>query len=1185
MTARSAGTRPTTLITFNDMYEKTNTSKSYDNLGSATTAYIGALRKEIEKSFTEASITESNPIAGGAAEVGKKQLLDSLERYKQYDELGLIDGAIDRMANHLNNPDDEDILNKLYESWGAVPTPVIPDSPYEKEYFTRAEYRKTFWDNFTVFAVSADFTNQIYYAWQHGEVGIKGDPNLTAVSSGAIPWLINTIQGTAPTLQQRKESMSWIIHFMYYERAIAAVTWYNEEGDGITDVPDAIANRAEYKELLEKQKRDGNLDLDDALKLKQLREAAASGDFTNIGDLDSVEDVSKTLRFTEQTILIRNLKSLAENYTALQKLRNNISEGYEKTYLMYGQPSEMVNKLTLKPGMSTFLDFRTEEISQLAPKFRLYQVLYDTNNIFKAEIEYKFANKNNITGGDLTQAAILESRGREAVGVKSFEWKYIGTNPVTARNDLTAELQIYFQSFDDLFEERPYFDKDGNPDTYRYVDLILRNPIKDGKDLERSCATTADSSPDTEKQKPEKYETKIIVGWNFKGTALENSVRDKNKHISDLSYFNEVLFMTLIDHDFSIEEDGTFTLTITYRARLDALLQDKRSDILATTNIITRRADFERQIKKLEKKCEQSEQTRESLKKLKDEYEERKMKYRQESYQSIVEELSGKGTVASSPRLYHIGIDIAKFVAGGNKLGAKDEYLYDANTSGIQVGSEKITTDLSKNISDPSQVDPTSVSTKQLLANQVSSATESLQTISTTTGIDTPLEIAGAVPLIATPIGVASNAYVVYQSGKQLYSDYETNSIISEFQDTGNIDPEDINKFLRTTVDIVDGVYNIHYFFLGDLVELLAQRVLNENRQKTISDTDANLATEQLDNIRIILGTMEWFPRAEGATQDPYRVNIGALPVSLMIFNNFMLRRVLAKKRDIYSLLDFIIDFLRYMLVEVLGANSEESDSSLKLNIDVKSTVLTMPGRPAGVDASQTLDPIAAKIQEDQQGGITLSPEALAGGSVAGLTLNLDKINEENTIVPYTNPESNSANRGYHYLTIYVENKTPSHLRGHEDADRNAGIYHFHIGKSRSIFKRANFKKTNATYLREARFVNESYNPLATLANVYDVDMEMFGNTIFYPGQYLFINPFGLGKSIGLPWDCSSFSNIMGLGGYHLVTEVSSVMDEDGFSTNVKARYETSGDGKSKSDSRTDSQSPNCPTPEATEIK
>jgi len=1158
---RQSGTRIATAATFEAIFQSTKVTKSLGNLQPALALYKKSVETDLKESFEASSITGSNPIAAGGAEVGRKQQVDIIERYSEYIKKGLVAGAIDRMINYKNDPDSEALLEKLYESWESVPEPPNKGSPYEKTYFTPAEYRKTIWDNFTVFAIASDFTNQIDSAWSNSSLTVY-------------PY-------TFPA-QNRKEAVSWAIHFMYFERAQQAVTWYDSEGDGITDVPDAISNRAEYKELLEKQKRDGSLGLDDALRLKQLKEAAASGDFTNIEE--SVEDVNKSLRFTEQTILMRNLKSFAENYAALVKARKS---KYKKTYLMFGRPSEMVNKLTLKPGMSKFLNFRTDQISQLAPKFKLFQVIYDENNKFKAEVEYKFANKNNITGGDLTQAAILESRGREAVGVKSFEWQYIGTNPVTARNDLTAQLQIYFQSFDDLFQERSYYDNDGYPQKYRYVDLILRNPLNDGEDVERSCSVSADSRPESERQKPEKYETKIIVGWNFKGTTLEKSVQDKNGHISDLSYFNEVLFMTLIDHEFAIEEDGTFNLTITYRARLDALLQDKRSDILATTNIITKRASWEKQIKELEKKCEQSEQTRESLKKLKDDYEDEKKKYRQESYQSIVDELSGKtGELNSYPRLYHIGIDVEKFILSDYQLGAEDDYLYDKDTSGIQVGTEKIKQGLSKSISDPSNISPTSVSYKEMMANQVGSTTESIQTISTVTGIDTPAEAALASGIaLLPPVQIAGSAYLAYNNAKQIYSDYETNSIITDFQTTGDIDEEDINKFLRTTVDIKDGVYNIHYFFFGDLVELLAQKVMNSDRQKEISDADANLATEQLDNIRIILGTMEWFPRAKGAAQDPYRVNLGALPISLMVFNNFMLRRVLAKKRDIYSLLDFIRDFMKYMLDEILGANSEESDSSLKLNVEVKSTVLTMPGKPAGATSSQTIDPVAAKIQEDL-GQITLSDEALAGGSVEGLTLNLDKINENNTIVPYTNPESNSASRGYHYLTIYVENKAPTHLRGFEEVDKNAGIYHFHIGNNKSIFKRASFKRTDAKYLRESRFVNESYNPLSTLASVYDVDMEMFGNTIFYPGQYLFINPFGLGKSIGFPWDCNSKANIMGIGGYHLVTEVSSIMDEDGFSTNVKARWETSGDGKSKNnDSRTDSQTPNCLSPEATEIK
>jgi hypothetical protein len=1174
---RRAGAQPATIMFFNNLFTKTGVEPSLNNINTALPAFIEMQKSMIAESYTTGSIENSNPTAAGAQEVASKQLFKTMERYQSYRSCNLVSKAINRMTTYLENP-TEDTLDELYVSFDKLPDPPMLDNPYEKTYFTSAEYRRTMWDNFTVFAIASDFTDQIGYAWTSG---------IAAVPGANVPWL--AIKGAAaaggassPTLEQKKEAVGWIVNFMYFQRALQAVTWFDENGDGITDIPDAIANRAEYKRLLAKEKA-GDLNLDDALALKRLKAAAAAGDFTNIGELDTVDDVNKVLRFTEQTILMRNLKSFAENYTALAKKRK---EKYEKTYLMYGKPSEMVNKLTLKPGMSTFLNFRTDQISQLAPKFKLFQVVYGEKNEFKEEIEYKFASKNNITAGDLTQAAILEARGREAVGVKSFEWEYIGTNPVTARNDLKAKLELYFQSFDDLFQERTSIGRDGKPYKYRYVDLILRNPDRDGKQANWNCSDPVDSSDKT--QISEKFETKIIVGWNFKGTNLEKTVKEDNTQITDLSYFNEVLFMTLIDHEFGIEEDGTLSLSITYRARLDALLQDKRSDILATTNIITKRAQIEGQIKKLQKECEKSDESREALKKLKDDYEETKQKFRQESYQSIIDELSGKGEKKAYPRLFHIGIDIAKFVAGGNSLDEADEYLYDADTAGITVATEMIKMKLSDKISNSSQVSAKSISSSQMIANQYNNTMDNVEFAQTATGIDTAGETALAAPLLLTPPGQlilqGAALYNAVSGLAELYSNYETNSANASFEETGEI-PEDINKFLRTTVDIRDGVYNIHYFFLGDLVEMLSQRVLNSDLQSHLSNSDTTMARETLDNIRIILGTMEFFPRAKGAAQVPYRINLGALPISLMVFNNFMMRRVLAKKRDVYSLLDFIRDFMKYLLDEVLGANSEESDNAMKMDVEVKSTVLTMPGKPSGVGGKQTIDPIADKILENQGKKISLSPDAMAAGSIDGLTIDLDTINERNTIVPYTNPESNSANRGYHYLTIYVENKSPSHLRGIEEYDREAGIYHFHIGENRSIFKRANFKKTDAKYLREARFVETSYNPLSTLANVYDVDIEMFGNTIFYPGQYLFINPFGLGREIGLPWDCSSMSNVMGLGGYHLVTGVSSVMDEDGFSTSITARFEYSGDGRQKKDNRTSADTPACSNQEATEIK
>jgi hypothetical protein len=1144
------------------------------DVATAFAAELESAKTALTKTFDEKNIEEGNPIAGGTKEIAAKLKIDVITRFLMYLAKGWPDEAANRVIAHLEDQGNADILDALYDSLGSILDPVIPPSTYEETYFTRYEFRQFASDQLSFNTSMGDYTDQIQHAYRSGTVRY---PVMDESSSN--------------------EAVRWMVYFMYYERAFKTIAVVASDGDGITDIPNAALTRAEFKDLLEKEKKKEIKTVEEALRLAKLREAAASGDLTNIDeDVDSEDDLAQRLRFSEQTILMRNLKSFALNYTALLKRRK---EKYEKTYLMFGEPSEMVNKLTLKPGMSTFLNFRTDEISQLAPKFKLYQVTYDKDNKNPRETEYKFANRNNIQGSDSSQANILESRGREAVGVKSFEWKYIGTNPATARNDLTAQLQLYFQSFDDLFEKRISVDKDGKVYYYRYVDLILRNPILEGDEVEKSCTVEVDSRPDSEKQKPEKFETKIIVGWNFRGTDLEakvkadNMKKDGTSTISDLSYFNEVLFMTLIDHDFGIEEDGTFSLTITYRARLDALMQDKRSDVLATTNIIEKRAQFEKQIKEAQKKCEQSEASKEALKKLKDDYESQKTKYRMESYQSIINELNGMGERQNprSPKVYHISIDLIKFASAGGDLSKGEEYLADANTSGIQIGTEFVQKDLAEKISNPKNTSAQAITTADMVGNVVNDVTENINTVSTVTGIDTPGEalLAGTAVLAVAPVAIASTtvagAYLAASATHEIYDNYQTNSINSTFETTGELDEEDINKMLKTTVDISGGMYNIHYFFFGDLIELLAQRVLNDDRQGKINEVNVNLSPDMLDNIRILLGTMEWFPRVEGTADNAaYRVNIAALPISLMVYKNFMLRRVVAKKRDIYSLLDFIRDFLKYLLDDVLGANSEDSDESLKLDVEIKSSVITMPGKPAGIGGGLTTDPIADKILENQNNSISLSPETQKGGASKGITLDLDTITEQNTIIPYGDPESNIASRAYHYLTVYVENKTPSHLRGYEEDDRRAGIYHFHIGANKSIFKRANFKKTDATYLREARFTNQQYNPLATLANVYDVDMEMFGNTIFYPGQYLFINPFGLGKSIGLPWDCNSFSNIMGLGGYHLVTEVSSVMDEDGFSTTVQARYETSGDGK-KYDSRSDTNNPNCEAPQATEIK
>ena len=150
------------------------------------------------------------------------------------------------------------------------------------------------------------------------------------------------------------------------------------------------------------------------------------------------------------------------------------------------------------------------------------------------------------------------------------------------------------------------------------------------------------------------------------------------------------------------------------------------------------------------------------------------------------------------------------------------------------------------------------------------------------------------------------------------------------------------------------------------------------------------------------------------------------------------------------------------------------------------------------------------------------------------------------------------------YFVITSESTDVSFLEGKEDEDFENGIIHLHIGNINGILKKVNFSKTDQEYLPEARFKSEGNFLFNQLANVYDVNIELIGNNLFRPGIYVYIDTHVLGA--GAPWNGGgpnnagrSWANLMGLGGYHLITEVAHSISQAGFSTSIKARWTSSG--------------------------
>ena len=109
----------------------------------------------------------------------------------------------------------------------------------------------------------------------------------------------------------------------------------------------------------------------------------------------------------------------------------------------------------------------------------------------------------------------------------------------------------------------------------------------------------------------------------------------------------------------------------------------------------------------------------------------------------------------------------------------------------------------------------------------------------------------------------------------------------------------------------------------------------------------------------------------------------------------------------------------------------------------------------------------------------------------------------------------------FQYMYIYADSSDRKHVgRGDEKQDGKRGCYHLHLAKNNGLVKNISFSKNNIPYLRESRMFNQGQAGLLQLSAVYDCEIEMLGNTLFLPGQEVWVNPYGFGgEAFGKPQD------------------------------------------------------------------
>ena len=321
----------------------------------------------------------------------------------------------------------------------------------------------------------------------------------------------------------------------------------------------------------------------------------------------------------------------------------------------------------------------------------------------------------------------------------------------------------------------------------------------------------------------------------------------------------------------------------------------------------------------------------------------------------------------------------------------------------------------------------------------------------------------------------------------------------------------------------------ITFFYVGDLIH-------------TILDCmkDPENPTERyphLKNTKILLSSFDYRDQQNNLVH----INLSEIPVSTEYFFEWMNQNVIKPKRRSYPITYFIRDICNKLIVDLM----------LEVCIN-KDQVKTMRFNSMN---------LLALGNQDENGNI-IDPFTQMDRIEDTIHIDASEAYVDKKLPLRSNISDHGINKAFNYFLFYPVTQTHSHLgSGNLDADGDEGVYHFSIGRPRGILKRMKFDKTDIQYIREARFFNHGHDGLMQLSAVYKVTLELFGNTLFYPGMQIFINPVHMGGENFDPTVPGSVANSLGFGGYHLITRVESSIGPGKFNTTVQAQFVYSGDG------------------------
>ena len=800
--------------------------------------------------------------------------------------------------------------------------------------------------------------------------------------------------------------------------------------------------------------------------------------------------------FAKQCFLLGQADFLGKGEESLYKNNNGFRHSIAVEDRDVGTLVSRINKPPAK-NISKFLNITSLEYSRFVPKIQLYKVLYKGARDFVGEAPIPFS-----TDSGRSIESILASGGARGddAGIVDFSINFENADPFTAKM-VNGSLKILFQNGESLTKDRVLNKSTvgGGTTPFKFSDLISRR----GQSAREFAG--------------EHYRIRADIGYQ----APANMSDDLNEAlVEQLQSMNLSLILELIDYELDFQENGALMLEISYRSYIEAVLDRSTYDIFTITGAKGSKV-LDENIAYNKKKIERAEKIEKALK-----LEALKLGKLNEDGWGIWGRLGSSLNEASQEELDKAIKDQEQ---------AREAIKGNESAKNIEAGRNKVTkySRIVSHMFDNNKIRKLTIKKENLLYYSKEYSNAFKESIRNLSNFSAGTSVLDAQKLLVTVAKARNNVaeqvrqevrgqgggQVVNGTGNNISKEYDKRvRALAKKEDGGATTQDMANTAAGNTVgdiasqikkpDTNSGSMNIYWFYLGDLLTAVVDTAeLSEKlRQDHIGFMYANAM----------------LPNEQKAAN----ITLLDVPISLEMFMQFFKKMYIDRDVTRYSLRKFIQDAIQQLLLPSM--NQRCQGESVGSPMVVKTTTIEV-----GSYGDTLSEPFPSYSEEN--------PKRIYSNSSQGS--NLMNLSSSSVL------NKRNADQRYFYTMVYMVPKgLPSDLSGDPIKDSEKGIYHFYIGADRGIVKSTKFSKAKKNFQAEAMAQKavSSGDEFAEIFNLFNVDVEMIGNTLLKPGCYIYINPTLTGLGIDT-------SKTLGLGGYYFVLGVSNQLSKDGWTTSIKA--------------------------------